>query len=76
MPIHSLRALLTAAAVVPLIWIGIVLIEKLHGRGALVPALVIWAVVLTADLGVAVWSLTRSRRHRIERRPEPTVGRK
>ncbi|HEY4009573.1 MAG TPA: hypothetical protein VGM11_05440 [Acidobacteriaceae bacterium] len=76
MPVHSLRALVAAVMLVPLLWLGIVLVGKLHGSAALVPAMVAWAIVVLADLALTVWSLRRSRQHRVERRPEPTAGRR
>lgn len=76
MPVHSLRALVAGALLIPLIWVGIVLVGKLHGGAAVVPAIVVWAIVVAADVVITVWSVRRSRRHRVEREPEPTAGRK
>lgn len=76
MPSHSLRALLCGVLLVPLAWIGIVLVEKLHGNGALVPVMLVWGVVAATDLAFAVLSIGRSRRHRLEQRPEPKFGRR
>ena len=73
MPGHSVRALLCGVLLVPLAWIGIVLFEKLHGSGALMPAIVVWGFVVLADLTVTLLSVGRSRQHRINRTPEPGV---
>jgi hypothetical protein len=76
MPGHSVRALLCGVLLVPLAWIGIVLAEKLHARGLLIPVMAIWVVVVLADIALAVLSISRSRRHRIEQTPEPKFGRR
>ncbi|HEV2576470.1 MAG TPA: hypothetical protein VGU25_04595 [Acidobacteriaceae bacterium] len=74
MPSHSVKALVCGVLLIPLAWIGIVLVGKLHGGAALVPAVVVWALVLLADLWFGVVSVVRARRHRIERTPEPKLG--
>ena len=74
MPGHSVKGFICGVLLIPLAWIGIVLVDKLHGRGALVPAIVIWALVLLADLWFCVVNVVRARRHRIERTPEPNLG--
>lgn len=76
MPSHSVKGFICGVLLIPLAWIGIVLVDKLHGRGALVPAIVVWALVLLADLWLGVVSVARARRHRIERTPEPKLGRR
>lgn len=76
MPVHSWRALLGGMGLIPLAWVGIVLMNKMHSGKPLLPALIVWAIVVAADLAFVLLSVTRSRRHRVERRPEPTVGRK
>jgi uncharacterized membrane protein len=76
MPGHSVRALLCGIVLVPLAWIGIVLVGKLHGKGMLVPVLAVCGVVVLADVAVALISISRSRRHRIERTAEPKLGRR
>lgn len=76
MPGHSVRALLCAVLLVPLAWIGIVLFEKLHGRGVLIPVIAVWGLVLLADLTIALLSVRRSRQHRIDRTAEPKFGRR
>ena len=75
MPVHSLRALLGGVALVPLAWVGIVLVEKLHGRVVLLPVMIVWALVVAADVALVWFSVGRSRRHRVERQPEPMAGR-
>jgi len=76
MPSHSMRALLCGVLLVPLAWIGIVLFEKLHGSGALVPVIAVWGLVVLADLTVTLLSVGWSRQHRINRTPEPRLGRR
>lgn len=74
MPRHSIRALICGVLLVPLAWIGIVLLAKLHGSGALIPLMVIWALVIAADAALAIWSAARARRCRVEQTPESTSG--
>lgn len=74
MPSHSVKGFICGVLLIPLAWIGFVLVGKLHGGAALVLAVVIWAIVLLADLTICVLSVARARRHRIERTPEPKLG--
>ncbi|HEX5282575.1 MAG TPA: hypothetical protein VFW30_00515 [Bryocella sp.] len=76
MPSHSVKGLICGVLLIPLAWIGIVLIDKLHASGALVPVIVVWALVVLADLWFCVMSVARARRDRIERTPEPKLGRR
>jgi hypothetical protein len=46
------KALLCGVLPVPLAWIGIVLVEKFHGRGLLVPVMMVWALVVIAAVGL------------------------
>jgi len=72
---HTFRVLLAGVLLVPLAWIGIVIVAKLHGRGMLVPVLVIWGLIAAADLGFAVLSVKRARRLHVQHTPEPTTQR-
>jgi hypothetical protein len=45
------KALLCGVLLVPLAWIGIVLVEKFHRRGLLVPVMMVWALVVIAAVG-------------------------
>lgn len=76
MPGHSVRALVCGVLLVPLAWIGIVLMDKFRGSSALLPIIVIWGLVLLADLAIAIVSLGRARQHRLQRTPEPKFGRR
>jgi hypothetical protein len=76
MPSHSVKGFICGVLLIPLAWIGIVLVGKLHGGVAFVPAIVVWALVVLADLWFCVMSVARARRHRIERTPEPKFGRR
>lgn len=76
MPTHSVKGFICGVLLIPLAWIGFVLAGKLHGGTALVPAIVVWALLVIADLAVCVLSVARARRHRIERTPEPKLGRR
>jgi hypothetical protein len=76
MPSHSVKGFVCGVLLIPLAWIGIVLVGKLHAKGALVPVIVVWALVVLGDLWLCVMSVARARRHRIERTPEPKLGRR
>lgn len=71
---HSVTALLSVGLLVILAWIGIALVGRLHG-GEFVALIVIWAIVVAALLGFAIWNLAEARRCRLERRSEATRGR-
>lgn len=71
---HSLRALLSVGLLVILAWMGIALIAKLHGQGAPVVLVVLWAIAAVVVVGYTVWSLVLARRARLERRSEATRG--
>jgi hypothetical protein len=74
MPGHSVKALLFGVLLVPLAWIGIVLVEKFHARGLLVPVMAVWSLVVIADMGLAVMSALRSRQPESSGRPSLSLG--
>lgn len=70
MECHSLRALASIALLIPLAWVGIALVGKVHAGGGLTTLIAVWAIVMAAVIGAAVWSLVQARQARLERRPE------
>jgi hypothetical protein len=62
MPGNVFRALLSGVLLIILAWVGMGILHKLHGSGALLPAMCAWGLVFVGLLIFAIYSATRSRR--------------